>query len=172
MRFFSNDKPVINISNDSTDLSGRTSSVGVMHIHSVVPSACDDTIFPSINLLNLIEMPSSTGLNNNPDYRGPWIAKQIPNPEYVEDHTIGIFKDIGLIGTDVRRVMSGTIFGDFLITDDVDLARQAADAIVETLKKERTVEQNSTTKKWRKCVRLRLGFAYAEAETPTRKLKG
>ncbi|KAI0979444.1 hypothetical protein GJ496_002777 [Pomphorhynchus laevis] len=77
----------------------------------------------------------------NPDHRGTWIAKQIPNLEYVEDHTIGIFKDIGLIGIDVRQVMSGTIFGDFLITDDVDLARQAADAIVETSKKERTVKK-------------------------------
>ncbi|KAI0988933.1 hypothetical protein GJ496_011019 [Pomphorhynchus laevis] len=78
---------------------------------------------------------------DNPDYRGPWIGKQIPNPEYVEDHTIGIFKDIDLIGIDVRQVMSGTIFGDFLITDDVDLARQAADAIVETSKKERAVKK-------------------------------
>ncbi|KAI0988051.1 hypothetical protein GJ496_008944 [Pomphorhynchus laevis] len=77
---------------------------------------------------------------DNPDYRGPWIAKQIPNPEYVEDHTIGIFKDISLIGIDVRQVMSGTIFSDLLITDDVDLARQAADAIVET-SKERSVKK-------------------------------
>ncbi|KAI0979855.1 hypothetical protein GJ496_002374 [Pomphorhynchus laevis] len=37
--------------------------------------------------------------------------------------------------------MSGAIFGDFLITDDVDLARQAADAIVETSKKKRTVKK-------------------------------
>ncbi|KAI0981109.1 hypothetical protein GJ496_000623 [Pomphorhynchus laevis] len=60
MRFFSNDEPVIIISNDSTDLSGRTSSVGVMPLHSVVPPACDDTISPSIKRLNLIEMPSSS----------------------------------------------------------------------------------------------------------------
>ncbi|KAI0987091.1 hypothetical protein GJ496_003273 [Pomphorhynchus laevis] len=90
---------------------------------------------------------------DNPYYRGLWIAKQIPNPEYVEDHTIGIFKDNILIGIDVRQVMSGTIFGDFLITDDVDLARQAADAIVETSKKERTVKKKIDDKKWRKCVR-------------------
>ncbi|KAI0988475.1 hypothetical protein GJ496_008328 [Pomphorhynchus laevis] len=34
MRFFSNDECVINISNDPTDLSGRTSSVGVLLLHS------------------------------------------------------------------------------------------------------------------------------------------
>ncbi|KAI0987248.1 hypothetical protein GJ496_003367 [Pomphorhynchus laevis] len=84
------------------------------------------------------------------DYRGPWIAKQIPNPEYVKDHTIGIFKDIGLIGIDVRQAMSGTIFGDFLITDDVDLARQAADAIVESSKKERTVKKKIDNKEMEK----------------------
>ncbi|KAI0977938.1 hypothetical protein GJ496_003550 [Pomphorhynchus laevis] len=82
-------------------------------------------------------------MKTNPAYmgKGPWIAKQIPNLEYVEDYTLEIFKDIGLIGIDVRQVMSGTIFGDFLITDDVDLATQAADAIVETSKKERTVKK-------------------------------
>ncbi|KAI0985829.1 hypothetical protein GJ496_009830 [Pomphorhynchus laevis] len=87
---------------------------------------------------------------DNPDYRGPWITKQIPNPEYFEDHTIGIFKDIGLIGIDVQRVMSCTIFSDFLITDDVDLARQAADAIVETSKKERTVKKKIDDKEMEK----------------------
>ncbi|KAI0979445.1 hypothetical protein GJ496_002778 [Pomphorhynchus laevis] len=48
MRFFSNDEPVINISNDSTDLSDRTTSVGVMSLYSVVPPACDDMISPLI----------------------------------------------------------------------------------------------------------------------------
>ncbi|KAI0984455.1 hypothetical protein GJ496_004941 [Pomphorhynchus laevis] len=87
---------------------------------------------------------------DNPDYRGPWIAKQIPNPEYVGDHTTGIFKDIGLIGIDVWQVKSGTIFGEFLITDDVDFARQAADAIVETSKKERTVKKKIDDKEMEK----------------------
>ncbi|KAI0983241.1 hypothetical protein GJ496_008546 [Pomphorhynchus laevis] len=90
---------------------------------------------------------------DNPDCKGPWFTKQIPNPEYVEDHTIGIFKDIGLIGIDVLQVKSGTIFGNFLITNDVDLARQAADAIVETSKKERTVKKKIDDKEMEKCVR-------------------
>ncbi|KAI0981489.1 hypothetical protein GJ496_000949 [Pomphorhynchus laevis] len=87
---------------------------------------------------------------DNPDYSGPWITKQISNPENVEDHTIGIFKGIGLIGIDVWQVKSGTIFGDFLITDDVDLARQAADAIAETSKKERTVKKKIDDKEMQK----------------------
>ncbi|KAI0987061.1 hypothetical protein GJ496_007333 [Pomphorhynchus laevis] len=87
---------------------------------------------------------------DNPDYRRPWIAKQIPNPEYVEDHTIGIFKDICLIGIDVWQVKSGTIFSDFLITDDVDLAIQAADVIVETSKNKRTVKKKIDDKEMEK----------------------
>ncbi|KAI0987813.1 hypothetical protein GJ496_003613 [Pomphorhynchus laevis] len=77
-RFFSNDEPVIIISNDSTDLSDRTSSVGVMPLHSVVPPACDDTISPSIKRLNLIEMPSS----NSFDGDGPlkeWVIPSKPD---------------------------------------------------------------------------------------------
>ncbi|KAI0985242.1 hypothetical protein GJ496_002285 [Pomphorhynchus laevis] len=87
---------------------------------------------------------------DNPYYTGPWIAKQISNPEYVEDHTIGIFMDIGLIGIDVWQAKSCTIFGDFLITDDVDLARQVAYAIVETSEKERTVKKKIVDKEMEK----------------------
>lgn len=82
---------------------------------------------------------------DNPNYKGAWVHPEIDNPEYSPDSNIYKFEKIGVIGLDlwqVRKeespgrkclwclshnttvlplfkVKSGTIFDNFLITDDV-----------------------------------------------------
>uniref|UniRef100_A0A3B5AJK2 Calreticulin-like n=1 Tax=Stegastes partitus TaxID=144197 RepID=A0A3B5AJK2_9TELE len=55
----------------------------------------------------------------NPDYK-------IDNPEYSADSNIYKFDNIGVLGLDLWQVKSGTIFDNFLITDDVKEAEDIA----------------------------------------------
>lgn len=77
----------------------------------------------------------------NPEYKGAWEARRIPNPDFVEDLSVGVFRDIGVVAIDVWQVKSGTVFSDFLITDDAQLAAEEAAALVERAKKERSVKE-------------------------------
>ncbi|XP_075877999.1 calreticulin 3b isoform X2 [Nelusetta ayraudi] len=56
---------------------------------------------------------------DNPNYKGAWVHPEIDNPEYSPDSNIYKFDKIGVIGLDLWQVKSGTIFDNFLITDDV-----------------------------------------------------
>merc|ERR1712169_90764 len=64
----------------------------------------------------------------NPDYKGPWVHPQVPNPDYFEDDKLYSYKSNKFIGIEIWQVKSGTIFDDFLITDDEATAETAADA--------------------------------------------
>jgi len=66
---------------------------------------------------------------NNPNYKGPWTHPQIPNPEYKEDNTLHQFDSNGVLGIEIWQVKAGTIFSNFLVTDDLDLALTKAAAI-------------------------------------------
>uniref|UniRef100_A0A8C8CRW5 Calreticulin n=1 Tax=Oncorhynchus tshawytscha TaxID=74940 RepID=A0A8C8CRW5_ONCTS len=77
----------------------------------------------------LIETSSMTGewkprKIDNPDYKGKWVHPEIDNPEYSADSEIYRFDSIGVIGLDLWQVKSGTIFDNFLITDDATLAEE------------------------------------------------
>ncbi|XP_071233628.1 calreticulin-like [Salvelinus alpinus] len=61
---------------------------------------------------------------DNPDYNGKWVHPEIDNPEYSADSEIYRFDSIGVIGLDLWQVKSGTIFDNFLITDDATLAEE------------------------------------------------
>ncbi|XP_023865359.1 calreticulin [Salvelinus sp. IW2-2015] len=61
---------------------------------------------------------------DNPDYKGKWVHPEIDNPEYSADSEIYRFDSIGVIGLDLWQVKSGTIFDNFLITDDATLAEE------------------------------------------------
>jgi calreticulin len=65
---------------------------------------------------------------DNPEYKGVWVHPRIPNPEFKDDNTLYSYPDFGRIGLDLWQVKSGSIFDDFLITDDeaVATARQTA----------------------------------------------
>ncbi|KAF7666733.1 hypothetical protein LDENG_00095450 [Lucifuga dentata] len=56
---------------------------------------------------------------DNPNYKGAWVHPEIDNPEYSPDSNIYKFDNIGVIGLDLWQVKSGTIFDNFIITDDV-----------------------------------------------------
>ncbi|KAI8773779.1 calreticulin-like [Biomphalaria glabrata] len=61
---------------------------------------------------------------DNPAYKGKWVHPEIDNPEYKEDPNLYSYEDFGAIGLDLWQVKSGTIFDNFLITDDVAFAEQ------------------------------------------------
>merc|ERR1712146_592407 len=62
---------------------------------------------------------------DNPDYKGPWKQKMIPNPEFTED--IANYGDIGAVGFELWVVNSGTIFDNILVTDSLDEAFEYAE---------------------------------------------
>lgn len=66
---------------------------------------------------------------DNPDYKGAWVHPEIDNPEYSADSNIYKFDKISVLGLDLWQVKSGTIFDNFLITDDV---KEAEDITNET----------------------------------------
>ncbi|XP_060845080.1 calreticulin-like [Rhopalosiphum padi] len=66
---------------------------------------------------------------NNPNYKGVWVHPKIDNPEYKKDDKLYARKEICAIGFDLWQVKSGTIFNNILITDDIEMAKETADAI-------------------------------------------
>uniref|UniRef100_A0A7M4FGU8 Calreticulin n=1 Tax=Crocodylus porosus TaxID=8502 RepID=A0A7M4FGU8_CROPO len=59
---------------------------------------------------------------DNPNYKGVWPHPQIDNPDFLPDFNILSYENIGVIGLDIWQVSSGTIFDNFLITDDEEYA--------------------------------------------------
>ncbi|OCT59353.1 hypothetical protein XELAEV_18000774mg [Xenopus laevis] len=55
---------------------------------------------------------------DNPDYKGKWIHPEIDNPEYTPDDTLYSYDSFGVLGLDLWQVKSGTIFDNFLMTND------------------------------------------------------
>jgi len=76
-------------------------------------------------------------LISNPDYKGPWIHPLIDNPEYHEDKEIYSFKSNAFVGIEIWQVKSGSIFDNFLVTDDVAFASTEAAQI----NAQRTIEK-------------------------------
>lgn len=67
----------------------------------------------------------------NPDYKGPWIHPKIVNPDYHEDNTLYEYDSFGVIGVEVWQVKAGSVFDNFLITDDLDEAHKYVDIVNE-----------------------------------------
>lgn len=61
---------------------------------------------------------------DNPDYKGPWIHPEIDNPEYTPDPEIYKYDEVCALGLDLWQVKSGTIFDNFLISNDPEEARK------------------------------------------------
>merc|ERR1719334_1719254 len=66
---------------------------------------------------------------DNPAYKGKWVHPEIDNPEYdaADEAKLGVYDDIGVIGLDLWQGKSGTIFDNFLITDDAEHAKKVGD---------------------------------------------
>lgn len=78
---------------------------------------------------------------DNPNYKGVWVHPEIDNPEYVEDKNLYLREEICGVGLDLWQVKSGTIFDNFLITNDVDAASKAAATFKETQEGEKKVKE-------------------------------
>lgn len=59
----------------------------------------------------------------NPSFKGPWIHPEISNPEFVEVNHVYKRGNIGYVGIEIWQVKAGTLFGDFLVTNDVEEAK-------------------------------------------------
>jgi len=86
----------------------------------------------------------------NPAFKGEWSAPQIPNPEFKEDKSVYEYDDFSVIGLDLWQVKSGTIFDDFYVGDNVAEANQAAEKILDRLKKEKEASDKAEDEKRKK----------------------
>jgi len=82
----------------------------------------------------------------NPLYKGPWVHPQIDNPEYKDDPELYAFDSFKYLGLDIWQVKAGSIFSNFLLTDDWETAQTEIDEInaireVEKKKKEEAEEK-------------------------------
>ncbi|XP_045446075.1 calreticulin [Melitaea cinxia] len=77
---------------------------------------------------------------DNPAYKGQWIHPEIDNPEYVAEPNLYKRPEICAVGLDLWQVKSGTIFDNFLITDDVELAKERGEALKKTLEGEKKMK--------------------------------
>nr|XP_046177636.1 calreticulin-like [Oncorhynchus gorbuscha] len=85
---------------------------------------------------------------DNPNYKGAWVHPEIDNPEYAADSNIYKFDDISVLGLDLWQVKSGTIFDNFLVSDDVKEAEEfGADTWGVTKEPERKMKQEEDDKK-------------------------
>jgi calreticulin len=64
---------------------------------------------------------------DNPAYKGEWVHPMIANPDYVDDDTLYRFTDNKYLGIEIWQVKAGTIFDNFLVTDDVNEANKFAE---------------------------------------------
>lgn len=66
---------------------------------------------------------------DNPAYKGPWIHPEIDNPEYNPEDAkdLGKYDEFCKIGLDLWQVKAGTIFDNFMITDDPAAAKKAGE---------------------------------------------
>jgi calreticulin len=76
----------------------------------------------------------------NPAYKGEWVHPKIANPKYVPDDNLYAFDSFKFVGIEIWQVKSGSIYGNFLVTDDVELAKTEADAILTRVQGERDGE--------------------------------
>ncbi|XP_072457360.1 calreticulin-3 isoform X2 [Notamacropus eugenii] len=78
---------------------------------------------------SLIQKPKyKNGLKSenmdNSDYKDVWLHQKIENPGYLQDFELSEYENIGVIGLELWQVRSGTIFDNFLITDDENYAAE------------------------------------------------
>jgi len=83
----------------------------------------------------------------NPAYKGPWIHPKVANPEYKDDPTLYAYDSFGLVGVEIWQVKSGSIFDDFLITDDFAEAEKYFDLVKERREAEKAAKEADDTVK-------------------------
>jgi len=103
---------------------------------------------------------------NNPDYVGPWVHPLVDNPDFKEDKEIYAFKSHAFLGIEIWQVKSGSIFDNFLVTNDVAKAAKEADKIVarKTAEKQASEAADSVRQKAEEEERKRLEAELEEEE--------
>merc|ERR1719266_944703 len=89
---------------------------------------------------------------DNPAYKGKWVHPEIDNPEYNADDAkdLGKYDEFCKVGLDLWQVKSGTIFDNFLITDDVEEAKKIGEetwGVTKDAEKKMKDEQDEEEKK-------------------------
>jgi len=77
---------------------------------------------------------------DNPNYKGVWKHPEIDNPEYTPDTNLYLREEVCGVGLDLWQVKSGTIFSNFLITDDIEYAKAQAAGVKATQEGEKKVK--------------------------------
>jgi calreticulin len=77
----------------------------------------------------------------NPAYKGPWTHPKIDNPAYVADANLYAYDSFKYVGIEIWQVKAGSIFGNILVTDDVDAAKTAADNVLTRVEGEKAAEK-------------------------------
>jgi calreticulin len=83
----------------------------------------------------------------NPAYKGEWVHPMIANPEYKDDPSIGKFASNKYVGIEIWQVKSGTIFDNFLVTDDDNTAKAWAERTLKTQVGEKAAQQKEKEEK-------------------------
>jgi len=76
----------------------------------------------------------------NPDYKGEWVHPKVPNPDYKEDNLIYAYDSHKYLGVEIWQVKAGTIFDNFLVTDDEAVAEEWAQRTVKTQEGEKEAQ--------------------------------
>jgi len=77
----------------------------------------------------------------NPAYKGEWVHPEIDNPDYADDSSLYSFDSFGGIGLDIWQVKSGTVFDNFLITDEFETAEKQFEEVKKRREGERKVKE-------------------------------
>lgn len=77
---------------------------------------------------------------DNPDYKGPWVHPMIDNPDYKDDESLHVYKMSG-IGFELWQVVSGTLFDNIIVTDDVAEAEEWAARWAKNAEAEKKAEE-------------------------------
>jgi len=83
----------------------------------------------------MIENPAYRGewkapMIDNPNFKGEWVHPKIANPDFKEDPNIGVYDHLKYVAVEVWQVKSGSIFDNFLVTDEIETAHQLAEKTV------------------------------------------
>ncbi|KAG8518973.1 Calreticulin, partial [Galemys pyrenaicus] len=75
-------------------------------------------------VLNWVQGQGPEGIIDNPNYQGEWIHSEIDNPKYKLDTTICHYYNISVLDLSLWQVKSGSIFDNFLFTNDEEFAKE------------------------------------------------
>jgi len=78
---------------------------------------------------------------SNPEYKGEWVHPKVDNPAYVSDSNLYAFESFKYLGIELWQVKSGSVFDNFLVTDDVELAHSEAEKILARVEGEKEGEK-------------------------------